>query len=224
MERDIIKSQLKIYEEQFAKFGDSPDGTFNQNTSIQNLRFERLLKQFDFEASPYSLHDVGCGICDLYTYINQNKLNIQYSGTDIVPEMKVLAQKKYPNIDVQIKDILNEELKEEYDIVVLAGTFNLPSGVDKESWKLFTRSMIKAMFSLCKVGISFNFLSTHAEFENEAMYYESPNEIIDFCVQELSRFVVIDHSYPLFEQTITVFKPSYMKNKYSNMDLLRFMK
>ena len=213
---DYIKKQLEIYEKQFLEHGDSPDGTFNQNSVIQNLRFERLLKQYDFNNNTFSVHDIGCGICDLYEYMNNNNINAVYSGTEIVNAMKDLAIKKFPELDIHIRDVIVEDVKDKYDIVVLSGTFNLPGDIKNEDWKQFTRDMIKSMFDMCKVGISFNFLSTKAEFYNDLMYYESSNDIIDFCNKELSRFVTLDHSYPLYEQTITVFKKEHVQNVYSN--------
>lgn len=219
---DYIKKQVEIYEKQFLEHGDSPDGTFNQNSVIQNLRFERLLKQFNFNENSYTIHDVGCGICDLYEYMKQQNMHVNYSGTEIVQAMKDLAQKKYPEIEIAIRDVIKEDVKDTYDIVVLSGTFNLPGDVSKKDWKQFTRDMIKSMFDMCEVGISFNFLSTEAEFYNDLMYYESPQEIVDFCSKELSRFVTLDHSYPLFEQTITVLKKEYVESIYSDKQLKKY--
>lgn len=220
MSDEIVKKQLAVYEKQFQTHGDSPEGTYNQNAVIQNLRFERLLKQYDFENNSFSIHDIGCGICDLYTYMNENKIDAEYSGTDIVQGMKDLVKNKYPELSIYIRDIINDTIEDKYDIVVLAGTFNLPGEIPKEAWKEFTRKMIKSMFEMCKVGISFNFLTSHAQFYNDLMHYESPGELFDFCAKELSRFVTVDHSYPLYEQTITVLKSEYVKTKYSE-DLLK---
>lgn len=224
MSDDIIKKQLEIYVKQFTEHGDSPDGTYNQNKIIQNLRFERLLKQFNFNEEKYTIHDVGCGICDLYAYIKENGINVVYSGTEIVPEMKILVNKKYPEITINIRDIINDKKTDKYDIVVLAGTFNLPGNIDKREWEIFTKNMIKSMYELSNVGISFNFLTTYADFYNDLMFYENPGEILDFCIKELSRFVVVDHSYPLFEQTITVYKSDYIQKKYSNSLLKKYFK
>ena len=222
MSDDIVKKQLEVYEKQFQEHGDSPEGTYNQNLVIQNLRFERLIKQYDFKNNSFSIHDIGCGICDLYTYMNKKNISADYSGTDIVQSMKDLALKKHPNLKISIRDIINDKVEDKYDIVVLAGTFNIPGEVPREEWKKFTRDMIKNMFSMCKVGISFNFLSSHAQFYNDLMHYESPGELIDFCSKELSRFVTVDHSYPLFEQTITIFKSDYVQDVYSDQLLKKY--
>ena len=64
----IIDSQLSIYQNHFKAHGDTPEGTYNQNEAIQDLRFQRLIKQFTQQDSEYSIHDDGCGICDLHQY------------------------------------------------------------------------------------------------------------------------------------------------------------
>ncbi|MCT4665387.1 MAG: class I SAM-dependent methyltransferase [Flavobacteriales bacterium] len=222
MKKDIVSKQLEVYEKQFEEHGDSPDGTYNQNSVIQNLRFERLLKQYDFENNDFSVHDIGCGICDLYQYMKDHKISAKYSGTDIVEGMKTLANKKYPEIEVKVRDILNTEISEKYDIVVLAGTFNIPGEVPREDWKVFVRNMIKKMFEMAEVGITFNFLSTFAEYYHELMHYENPGDLMEFCKEELSRFVIVDHAYPLYEQTITVLKPEYVQKIYHDELLKKY--
>ena len=219
---NIVKKQLEVYEKQFVEHGDSPEGTYNQNSVIQNLRFERLLKQYDFKNNSFTIHDVGCGLCDLYTYMKQEDITAEYSGTEIVQKMKDLVSEKYPDLNISIRDIINDDVKDQYDIVVLAGTFNLPGDVPRDEWKQFTRDMIKSMFNMCKVGITFNFLSSHAEFYNDLMHYESPGELIDFCSKNLLRFVTVDHSYPLYEQTITVLKSEYVEKVYSDKLLKKY--
>lgn len=222
MDSDIIKYQQGVYRRQFLEQGDGPDGTFNQNNINQELRFERLINQFDLSTPNQTIHDVGCGICDLYPYLKRKGFETQYSGTEIIQEMKELALNKYPELEIEIRDIINDKITDRYDYVVLAGTFNLPGNASKEDWKKFTRDMISSMFFMCNKGISFNFLTSYADFYNDLMYYENPQEIVDFCVKELSRFVVIDQSYPLYEFTVTVFKSEYMQEVYAHKKLEKY--
>jgi cyclopropane fatty-acyl-phospholipid synthase-like methyltransferase len=220
---DLIKQQLFLYTEQFTQWGDSPQGTFNQHSHIQNLRFERLLKQLSFQKEE-SLHDIGCGICDLYSYLESQSFYCQYSGTDIVPEMLDLARAKYPNTPLFCRDILSSSPSEEYDYVVLAGTFNLPGSTPRPQWQKFIRHMIKKMFSMATQAVVFNCLSTHAEYYNPDMHYEDPNEITQFCINELSRFVVLDHAYPLYEFTITIYKDSVISNTFQASTFDKYLK
>lgn len=221
---DLINKQVGIYSTQFLKHGDSPDGTFNQKKAIQDTRFKKLLEQFDLGNNDYSVHDVGCGICDTYEYLKVINPNITYSGTEIVQEMIDLVAIKHPEITVFNRDIIENPPQEKYDLVVLSGTFNLPGGIDRNEWKAFTLAMISRMFDMCTVGISFNFLTTYADFYHEDMFYISPGEILDYCNKNLSRFVIMDHSSPLFEHTTTVFRESHIAQQNPQKDLVKYFK
>lgn len=141
MNNDIIASQIDVYRAQFLEYGDTPDGTFNQSELIQNIRFSNLLKPLLLENS--SLHDVGCGICDLYEYLSRRNESLDYSGTEIVPEMVDLARAKYPELTISMRDILAKNTIDRYDYVVQSGVFNLPGDQNHSSWKVFTRTFIR---------------------------------------------------------------------------------
>lgn len=206
----VIENQRGIYDSQIKKYGDSPKSTHNQLVEIQNLRFERLLSKIDLK-NYYTIHDVGCGICDLYQYLIERKSNLIYSGTDIVPAMKELVNSKYPKVDYYIRDIIEDNIKDKYDYVVLSGTFNLPGDINQKDWKEFCHRMIISMFKIAKKGIAFNFLTKKADYYNPKMYYQSVEEIFNFCLDKLSRFVHIDHSYPLYEFSCTILKTDAVK-------------
>jgi SAM-dependent methyltransferase len=222
--KSVIDDQRTIYSDQIKKYGDSPESTHNQLAEIQNLRFERLINQLFQSSDGKSIHDVGCGICDLYSYLKNNNYPIDYSGTDIVPAMKSLVKEKFPHLSYFIRDVIQESINDKYDFVVLSGTFNLPGNVEHNDWKEFTRSMIRAMYKMANKGIAFNFLTIKSDFYNPKMYYESIEEILDFCVNNLSRHVIIDHAYPLYEFTCTVLKPETVKKKYTEPVFEKYFK
>ena len=221
--KKLIKAQLDIYDSQIKKYGDSPQSTHNQLLEIQNLRFERLLANINTDKN-YSVHDVGCGICDMYNYLKKRKYKLIYSGTDIVPAMKKMAINKFPELEYHIRDIIQDRVEETYDYVVLSGTFNLPGDINHKEWKDFTRSMIISMFKIANKGIAFNFLSQNADFYNSKMYYESISEITSFCLKNFSRFIYVDHAYPLHEFTLTVLKPKAVKQRYTNKTFNKYYK
>ena len=221
--RKVIENQRLIYDAQVKAHGDSPKSTHNQLVEIQNLRFERLLANLELTYKG-NIHDIGCGICDMYQYLKDNKSNLIYSGTDIVPAMKELVSKKYPDIAYSIRNIIDENIEETYDYVVLSGTFNLPGDIDHQDWKVFTRKMILSMYSIAKRGIAFNFLTKKSDYYNDEMYYESMEDILDFCVTNLSRHVYIDHAYPLFEFSCTVLKPDIVQERYNNKTFNKYFK
>lgn len=215
MKNDIVENQKNIYGENFNIHGPTPRGTFQNNIETQNLRFSFLMKNLlEYENSIFSIHDVGVGLADLHQYLDDSKIEHTYSGTEIVEEMVDFVNKRFPNINISNRNILNADDNEIYDYVVLSGTLNLRNTVEEQEWKDYAFLLISKMFKMAKKGISFNFLTTYKTLSNENLFYLDPKEIFDYCMTNLSRFVSIDHAYPLYEATITVFKEDFLKEKY----------
>jgi len=144
MIENIIYKQSIVYKENFLREGPCPKGVFWNNTQSQYLRFQRLFNQFPKLPDTFTIHDVGCGICDLHSFLSSKHINHVYSGTEIVQEMVDYSLKKYPGIQIQNRDILFAPSNEKYDVVVLSGTLNLFSGVSHENWRKCTRCRISA--------------------------------------------------------------------------------
>jgi hypothetical protein len=214
MKKDIIGEQIKIYRPNFIKYGDKPQGIFWNDAETQYLRYERLLRNFALPKKNFSIHDIGSGVCDLHKYLLEQRIEHDYIGTEIVPEMIEVSKQKYPNIRIFNRDIVNDNNVEKCDIVVLSGTLNLPGDIDPTDWKEFSFRLIRKMFSISNWGIAFNFLTTYGTFSEKMLVYFDPCQLFDFCMRKLSRFVTIDHGYPLYEGTVTVLHEHYVKQQF----------
>ena len=164
--------------------------------------------------SPFSIHDVGAGLCDLHRYLREEGIEHVYSGTDVVQEMVDHAREKYPEISLHNRDLLSDEVPDRHDFVVLSGLFNLPGTTDPEEWKRFVLQMVDRMYAMAEVAVAFNFLSAYRTFTDPELFYIDPAEILDHCMKGLSRFVILDHGYPLFECTATIFRPEFVEQQY----------
>jgi hypothetical protein len=213
---EIINEQIEVYRRSFLEHGDSPAATFATGREVQDLRFERIMRPLLAARTPFSIHDVGAGLCDLHRYLLDRGIKHDYSATEIVPEMVELARKKYQGISVYDRDILSDEIGEQYDFVVLSGVFNIPGRAERAAWNRFALELIARMYDLATVATSFNFLTAHRTRTDPALFYLDPGEILSFCVKNLSRFVAIDHGYPLFECTVTVFNPDFVRSSHSD--------
>lgn len=220
----IIKAQLDAYRPNFIAHGDTPEGTFQNNSETQQLRFERIIREFELDKNCYTLHDIGCGTCDLHQYLLDKKIAHQYSGIEIVPEMIELSRKKYPNISVENFNLITDKNIPMADVTLLSGTLNLNTGGNEAEITEFVCSMIKRMFEISRIGISFNMLTSHRTFTDPDLAYFDPAFILDFCIKNLSRFVHIDHAYPLFEFSVTVFQKDYMKQKFETEAFKKYFK
>ena len=95
----IIEDQIKIYRDNFLKHKDSSLGTYQNNRATQYMRFERVIKPFrEILNEKISLHDFGCGVCDMHEYLNSQNIKHDYSGTEILQEMIDHAKQKFPGI------------------------------------------------------------------------------------------------------------------------------
>lgn len=222
MNEEILKNQREIYRNSFNKYGATPKGTYQNNTETQYLRFERLLLHIGPFLTVQSVHDVGSGLCDLHKYLLMKELQHEYSGTEIVQEMIDHALSQYTDIKLFNRDLLAACPEEKYDYLVLSGTLNLLNDQDPAEWEDYCLRLIKKMYVMSNKAISFNCLTSFNTFSDPSLYYFNPTKVFEFCVNNLSRFVIVDHGYPLFEFTCTVFKPEFLSNHYNSVSFKKY--
>jgi hypothetical protein len=217
--KNVINSQRALYQDRFLEYGDTPQGFFWNDRETQNLRFEKLfshLLTYWNPISPPTIHEIGCGTADLHGYLNELGIHHIYSGTEVVEESTRTALAKYSDIKIQNRNFLESETNEKFDFVVLSGLLNYPTASEKV-WKAYVSRMIEQMFSICRCGIAFNFLSSATTVPpNPDLYYIQAEKMLGFCRSKLSRFIILDQSYPLYEVTMTVLRPSYIETKWGS--------
>jgi hypothetical protein len=226
-ELSIIAAQRSAYRAEFVKHGDTPLGTHQSDRTSLDLRFEALMRNIaPHLGAGATLHDVGSGLCDLYRFLKSSGLDrrIIYSGTEIVQEMIDHAAQKYPELTLGNRNFLDASPDERYDFVVLSGTLNLLAGVHGDEWKRMCLALIQKMYERADRGIAFNFLTSYRTYSDPLLYYFDPKEMFDFATTHLSRFVVLDASYPLYECTVTVFNKNYMSTLYGHDDLKKYFR
>lgn len=218
----IIDGQVRVYRPSFLEHGDDARATFNGHRAIQHLRFRRLMEPLIGLKRPFTLHDVGCGLCDLYGWLAEQGVEHAYTGTEIVSEMIDFARRKFPGLDVRRRDVLAEDVVERHDFVVQSGMFNMPGEVDRGAWQGFVEAMIERMYEMCAAATSFNFLTSYRTRTDPALHYIDPREMFDFCATRLSRFVTLDQGSPLFECTIAVFRPEFVRRLHAGPEFDRY--
>jgi len=210
----IVDAQRRMYGAALELHGDSPKSTLQNNRETQYLRFDRLFRQVLPLSGKISIHDVGCGLADLHTFLIERGIDHDYSGTEIVPDMCRIASNRYPGIKLHNDDFFSHAAPDLFDVVVMSGVLNKSNGIAEPEWRKFAFDLVRAMYSASRVAIAFNFLSSYRTRTDETLCYFDPREIFDFCSRDLSRHVIVDHGYPLFEATVTVFKPKAVRQHY----------
>jgi hypothetical protein len=219
----IIENQRKAYRESFFRYGESPRGVKWNNIETQYLRFERLIYYLRNYLKNSTIHDIGSGLCDFHKFLLKNKIKHKYSGSEIVQEMIDYSLIKFNDITLYNQDFLKIS-KEKYDFIFLSGTLNLKLNTLHSEWERYSYELINKMFQHAKKAIVFNCLNIFNTFSDDELMYFNPLDVLDYCIKNLSRFVIIDNSYPLYEFTVTIFKKEFIEENYKGKHFKKYFK
>ncbi len=163
----------------------------------QALGFHELVELGDF--SGCQVLDVGCGLGDLWPFLQARFHGVCYSGVDICEGMVAAARTHHPRVDFEVWDISARPLPQSYDWVVASGIFNLTELPYSEQLQRVRRSL-KNMFLSTRSGVACTFLSQELYnspvFRHETglrFHYEQPERLLPDLFQ-LTPHVRIRHS------------------------------
>lgn len=166
----------------------------------QRKRFKVLCEIGDLRGK--RILDIGCGLADIYDYLISQGINLDYTGVDITLRMIELAKSKYPELKLEVLDILNlKNPSPIYDYLLASGIFNLKINKQED----FVYQMINRMFELCKCGIAFNIQSSYSDTFDKNEYYANPIQLLDYCFH-ITRWVVLRHEYMPHDFTIYMYR------------------
>lgn len=172
------------------------------NKASQELRFEKLLQIGDLNQS--TILDIGCGIGDMYEYLQKGESKIQYQGIDITPKMIELCKQRFPKLNDQFEclDILKlNDGTYQCDWVLASGIFYLL----KENPLETSLELIHKMYSFSKKGIAFNSLSSWAQDPEQGEFYMDPLFLLSELKKRYPRLVFL-HDYHPSDFTIYIYK------------------
>jgi SAM-dependent methyltransferase len=190
---------IQQYRDLFLTHGDSPEAV-QWGAEGQLFRFQKLT-----DVAPLTntaILDIGCGLGHLYPFLLKKYGKVKYTGMDIVPEAIKFAQQRYRDARFLCHDLTREPLAEKFDYVLMSGPFNNAfSGVES-----FLRELVGAGWAQCTRGLAFNFTSSHVNMRDGHMAYHDPVPVLDFCLKELSRKVVMHHHYERCDVLVYVYR------------------
>ena len=162
----------------------------------QELRF-RVLAEIGCLAGK-SVLDVGCGLGDFYGFLRENGIAVNYRGVDITQAMVERAGRRYPEIQVERRDIVRHPLRERFDYVMASGIFYLLRD-EEEVWRL-----VREMFRLARYGVACNSLSSWGRVESGELALE-PASFLGFC-RTLTGRLALRHDYLKHDFTVYLYK------------------
>jgi SAM-dependent methyltransferase len=203
---------LKIvshYEHCLEKHGDTHLGVDWPNQADALTRYQVMLEVVREQGpSKVSLLDFGCGASHLYDYILANEIHhMDYSGLDISEKFVQLSREKYPHLNYYCADILQGSAElPVFDYIVMNGVFTEKRELSHdEMWDYF-RQMILKTIQHARVGIAFNVMSAHVDWEREDLFHLPIDKLTTFLAKEVSRDFVIRHDYRLYEYTTYIYR------------------
>ena len=174
-----------------------------------NLRFE-ILTGID-DLTHKKVLDFGCGNALLKDFLDFNNVNCSYTGWDISEKMIDIAKIRHPEGNFKVVDVLNDDLSDfidYYDFIMISGVFNGCWNVNGVGiHKIWVREVLSKLWTLCRGGISVNFLMEDDDWDVGA-YACKFDDIIPFVSEELSQSFVFRQDYNLLEFTVYIYRES----------------
>jgi hypothetical protein len=171
-----------------------------------------------------TLHDVGFGLGHYYEFIRARfpSKTVHYSRSEVTPEFAAYCREHYPECQFFERDLAEKAFEDRYDYLVLAGTFYHLVDTPADEFARCAKHVISNAFAMCRRGIAFNFVTGFCEFFSDDLFYCNVEEMIHYVANNLSRFYTLDHGYPLYEYTMAVFKPEYVKRVHPEPDFAKY--
>jgi SAM-dependent methyltransferase len=193
------------YERCLAEAGATPSGVDWPNARDLEERFAVQLGVLDAvppAAAKPILLDLGCGPGLLLHYLaaTGRAEAVEYRGIDISPAMIDLGRSRWPDKEFQVRDITVDPLPpESVDVVVMNGVLTERQGIPRERMVSMAESLLRAAFQAARVGIVFNVMSRHVDWEREDLFHWGFDEVAAFLKQNLTRHFSFRADYGLFE-------------------------
>ena len=206
MKESISLELQKHYANTFKNYGESPKGVDWRDSLTADIRYSQMQKLFRPISSHTKLLDVGCGYGGFKNFLDQKRIDIIYTGIDIVQEMLDAAKKKYPNATLICEDFIEKKFLDHFEYSVCNGILTQKLEASSLEMETYVKKIIKKMFEISTIGCAFNVMTSRSNFFSANLFYCSPAEILSYCLSEITPNVKLDHSYGLYEFTIYLYK------------------
>jgi SAM-dependent methyltransferase len=171
------------------------------------LRYDKMLNVIEMPpAKNPSLLDVGCGYGGLLNHLAGRGMELDYTGIDIAENMIKWAADKFSSRRFLCGDVLTFDFGRTFDYVVCSGILTQKLDATATDMDRYAAKLIRKMFELCRRGMAFNIMTTKVNYFSNNLYYRNPAELLSWCLSEITRYIKIDHAYPLYEYTVYLYR------------------
>ena len=192
-----------LYEDALERHGATP-AALQWPRGRQDERFRSVCRYLT-EQPGRTLLDFGCGLGDLKAFLDYSHYELSYRGVDLVESFVVKAQERF-GIDAARKIEHIDDLVGRYDYVVAIGAFNNKYDPDEKKNEEIVFELIRELFNRCETMCAVNMMTDQVDFRQKSAYHQNVGRLYEFVCSQLSRRIVIDHSYLPYEFTLVVWK------------------
>lgn len=202
----LLREAGSYYTRKLREKGDGAEGMDWRDRASQYLRFDRLLA-FMHQVPGSSLLDVGCGSGELLAFCRSSGWKPSYLGIDVSEEMVEASNRRFGEGTATTATVAElARLGRSFDHVVASGTFNVRQATPEEEWRRFFHRSVAEMFAVARRSVAFNIMSSCVDYRYDHLFYADVGEMAELAARCGTRRFLIDHSYPLFEMTVTLLR------------------
>jgi len=206
----VYRPIIEHYESCLDRFGDNHKGVDWPNESDARKRYQVMcdLIKPEQRANNVSLLDFGCGASHLYEYMmSRGDADITYAGLDISPKFIALSKSKFPKNQYFCADLLlDKDTIPAFDYVVMNGVFTEKRELAFDEMEEYFQNLVAAAFELARIGLAFNVMSKHVDWERNDLFHLSFDRLAEFLTRRLTRNFVFRADYGLYEYTTYMYK------------------
>jgi SAM-dependent methyltransferase len=199
------------YERCLERHGATPRGVDWPNAPDLEVRFDTLLGILDGAAAEPRpvLLDLGCGPGLLLDYLKAaRRLDmVDYRGIDLSAAMVGAARARWPDRDIQCRDVVADPLPaESVDYVIMNGVLTEKQTLSHDVMAAMARELIVAAFTAARVGIAFNAMSRHLDWQRPELFHWGFDDVSAFLRERVSPHYAFRSDYGLYEHTTFVWR------------------
>jgi SAM-dependent methyltransferase len=199
------------YERCLERHGATPKGVDWPDVPDLAVRFDTLLGLLDGAAADPRpvLLDLGCGPGLLLDYLKATGRleTVEYRGIDLSPAMVEAARHRWPDRDISCRDVVKDPLPQQgVDYVIMNGVLTERQTLSHEVMAGMAEELIVAAFGAARIGIAFNAMSRHVEWQRPELFHWGFDELAAFLRTRVSRHYAFRSDYGLYEHTTFVWR------------------
>lgn len=199
---------VEHYEACLDRHGDTHLGVDWPKAADAETRYRVMLDVIRPTAESVELLDFGCGAAHLYEYLSRHpRPGLRYHGLDLSEKFIALCRQKHPDVPFTCADVLDpNQPVPPCDYAVLNGVFTEKRDLTFDEMFAFFRAVVAKVFAAARVGVAFNVMSKHVDWERADLFHLPLDELAAFLCRNLSRNFIIRNDYGLYEYTTYLYK------------------